>query len=76
MIAIKMHDVVKNKITKVVGTVNAKYTKDKSTFIDVATTHQLTGKDQIWYQSPIENWEVLEEYEEGESGPAKPRSMA
>lgn len=62
----KFQDIVRNNVTNVTGTVIGKYPltktipctlKPENWFVDVRLSD-----DRIWWESPIENWDVLVEY--------------
>jgi hypothetical protein len=65
----EFQDLVKNKITHITGTVIAKYS-NAQTDILVNTINLIDvrletggGDRNIWYGSPVENWEVIKPYD-------------
>lgn len=64
--SIDVQDQVRNRITKIDGTVNAKYLDNGKMKIDVLLLGAPTEEGRnIWNASPIENWELTCKYEGG-----------
>ena len=62
----EVQDYVKNKVSGVTGTVIAKYPLEEHSttmLLDVRSANE----DEIWWATPMKNWEVLIEYDEAKA---------